>query len=107
MHQANLVNVHVRISKDRFTETVFLKNSNQVSAIVMVHFMVHSPCGITTCHLVEEFRFQIPESRFQNKIRTSRSKLVQRSTSGGCGLISFEVGQGSRPTFRCGQEVKA
>ena len=35
------------------------------------------------------------------------SKLVQRSTSGGCGLISFEVGQGSRPTFRCGQEVKA
>ena len=35
------------------------------------------------------------------------SKLVQRSTSGGCGFISFEVGQGSRPTFRCGQEVKA
>ena len=28
------------------------------------------------------------------------SKLVQRLTSGGCGLISFEVGQGSRPTFR-------
>ena len=24
-----------------------------------------------------------------------------------CGLISCEVGQGSRPTFRCGQEVKA
>ena len=44
------------------------------------------------------------------KVNFSRprwSKLVQRSTSGGCGLISFEVGQGSRPTFRCGQEVKA
>ena len=35
------------------------------------------------------------------------SKLVQRSTLDGCGLISFEVGQGSRPTFRCGQEIKA
>ena len=32
-------------------------------------------------------------------------KLVQRSTSGGCGLISFEVGQGQ--LFRCGQEVRA
>ena len=41
------------------------------------------------------------------KANFSWSKLVQRSTSGGCGLISFEVGQGSRPTFRCGQEVKA
>ena len=34
------------------------------------------------------------------------SKLVQRSTLGGCGLISFEVGQGSRPTFRCGQRSR-
>ena len=41
------------------------------------------------------------------KANFSWSKLVQRSTSGGCGLISFEVGQGSRPTFRCSQEVKA
>ena len=39
------------------------------------------------------------------KANFSWSKLVQRSTSGGCGLMSFEVGQGSRPTFRCGQEV--
>ena len=38
------------------------------------------------------------------KANFSWSKLVQRSTSGGCGLISFEVGQGSRPTFRCGQD---
>ena len=41
------------------------------------------------------------------KAKFSWSKSVQRSTSGGCGLISFEVGQGSRPTLRCGQEVKA
>ena len=28
------------------------------------------------------------------------SKLVQRSTQGGCGLISFEVGQGVKVNFQ-------
>ena len=63
---------HVRISKDRFTETVFLKNSNQVPAIVMVHFIVI----IFLLYIVHFLwhhnlsfgrRIQIPESRFQNK----------------------------------------
>ena len=72
-HASSQPGQHVRISKDRFTETVFLKNSNQVPAIVMVHFMVHSPMW----HYNLSFgrRIQIPESRFQ--IPDSRIRFQQ------------------------------
>ena len=72
-HASSQPGQHVRISKDRFTETVFLKNSNQVPAIVMVHFIViifllyivhQFLCDLSFG--IEEFRFQNPESRFQN-----------------------------------------
>ena len=70
MHQSSQPGQHVRISKDRFTETVFLKNSNQVPAIVMVHFIViisYSTLFIYVASFgIEESRIQIPESRFQN-----------------------------------------
>ena len=66
-HASSQPGQHVRISKDRFTETVFLKNSNQVPAIVMVHFIVIIFLVHFMWHHNLSFgrRIQIPESRFQ------------------------------------------
>ena len=66
-HASSQHGQHVRISKDRFTETVFLKNLNQVPVIVMVHFIVI----IFLLYIVHfmwhhNLSFGIEESRFQN-----------------------------------------
>ena len=65
-HASSQPGQHVRISKDRFTETVFLKNSNQVPAILMVHFIVNSFMWHHNLSFgIEESRIQIPESRIR------------------------------------------